>query len=278
MNSLNSEFFTIRKLPTVAIVAVLSVVLAGVGAILQWSLPFLLKIDPPQAGDGPAGEQVQALIDAADPATAGFQLAALDITGSGQSSGLSMFLIAIVALTITAASYAFSSGAVVWKVVGTDSRMRWALSLVTAVLGAVLLVCVGACAITTVISLAAAPMNNVSLVAPAGDTVVMWLRGSLAIVLLAASIVGVVLAVRKVGAAIGIVVAVLMAGVIFGTIGSMAGWDPIVYGWLPTSAVTTAGGQGLTQTANPWSGIGALVGWAVLSLGLGLARFNRANL
>lgn len=275
---MKSELYTLRHLPNVLVVSILAVLMAGVGATLQWSLPFLLKIDPPQAGDGPAGQQVQALIDASDPSLAGFQMAALDITGSGQSSGISIFVIAIVALAITAASYAFSSGAVVWKVVGTGSRVKWALSLTSAVLCSVLLVCVGACIFNALIALVAAPMNNASLVAPAADVAIMWLRGSLAVALLALAITGVVLAVRKVGPAIGIVVAVVMAGVIFGTVGAMAGWDPYVYCWLPTSAVTIAGGQGLTQTLNPWVGIGALAAWATLSMGLGLARFTRANL
>ncbi|MFV8395594.1 hypothetical protein [Corynebacterium hindlerae] len=275
---MKSELYTLRHLPNMRVVSTLAVLMAGVGGALQWSLPFLLKIDPPQAGDGPAGQQVQALIDAADPATAGFQLAALDITGSGQSSGISIFLIAIVALAITAASYAFSSGAVVWKVVGTGSRMKWALSLTSAVLCSVLLVCVGACIFNALIALVAAPMNNASLVAPAADVAIMWLRGSLAVALLALAITGVILAVRKVGPAIGIVVAVVMAGVIFGTVGAMAGWDPYVYSWLPTSAVTIAGGQSLTQTLDPWVGIAALAAWATLGMGLGLARFTRANL
>lgn len=278
MNTLKSEIYTLRHLPTVTIVAVLAALMAGVGAVLQWSLPFLLKIDPPQAGDGPAGQQVQALIDAANPAAAAFQLAALDITGSGQSSGISIFLITVVALAVTAASYAFSSGAVVWKVVGAGSRVKWALALITSVLGSVLMVCLGACVVVAGIALVAAPMNDASLVAPLSDVLVTWLRGTLAVVLLAAAIVGVVLAVRKVGAAIGIVVAVVMAGVIVGTIGSMAGWDPLAYSWLPTSAVTTAGGQGLMQTLNPWVGVGFLAGWAALSLGTGLTRFSRTNL
>ncbi|AKK02496.1 hypothetical protein [Corynebacterium epidermidicanis] len=275
---MKSELYTLRHLPNMLVVSILAILMAGVGATLQWSLPFLLKIDPPQAGDGPAGQQVQALIDASDPAKAGFQLAALDITGSGQSSSISIFIIAIVALTITAASYAFSSGAVVWKVVGTGSRLKWALSLTAAVLCSVLLVCVGACIFSALIALVAAPMSDASLVAPTADVAMMWLRGTLAVVLLALALTGVVLAVRKVGSAIGIVVAVVMAGVIFGTVGAMAGWDPYAYSWLPTSAVTIAGGQGLTQTLNPWVGISALGAWAALSMGLGLARFTRANL
>lgn len=275
---MKSELFTLRHLPNMRVVSILAVLMAGVGGALQWSLPFLLKIDPPQAGDGPAGQQVQALIDASDPSQYSFQMAALDITGSGQSSGISIFVIAIVALTITAASYAFSSGAVVWKVVGTGSRVKWALSLTAAVLSAVVLVCLGGCILNSLVALVAAPMNDVSIIAPAADVAIMWLRGSLAVALLALAITGVVLAVRKVGPAIGIVVAVVMAGVIFGTVGAMAGWDPVVYSWLPTSAVTTAGGQGLTQTLNPWVGIGALAAWAALSISLGLARFTRANL
>lgn len=275
---MKSELYTLRHLPNVLVVSILAILMAGVGATLQWSLPFLLKIDPPQVGDGPAGQQVQALIDASDPATAGFQLAALDITGSGQSSGISIFVIAIVALAITAASYAFSSGAVVWKVVGTGSRLKWAMSLIVAVLASAFLVCLGTCLLAAGIAVVAAPLNGSTLVTPTADVAAMWLRGTLAVLLLVAAIVGVVLAVRKVGPAIGIVVAVVMAGVIFGTVGSMAGWDPYAYSWLPTTAVTIAGGQGLTQTLDPWIGIGALAGWAALSLGIGLTRFSRANL
>lgn len=275
---MKSEIYTLRHLPSVVILTILAILMAGVGSTLQWSLPFLLKIDPPQAGDGPAGQQVQALIGASNPANPNFQLAALDITGSGQSSGISIFIIAIVALATTAASYAFSSGAVVWKVVESGSRIKWALSLVTAAMGAVALVCLGACLLNGLIALVAAPLNDVALVAPVTDIAITWLRGILAVSLLAAAIIGVVLAVRKVGLAIGIVVAVVMLGVIFGTVGAMAGWDPLVYSWLPTSAVTVAGGRGLTQTLSPWFGVGALAVWASVSLGIGLSRFSRANL
>ncbi|WP_144790662.1 hypothetical protein [Corynebacterium singulare] len=275
---MKSEFYTLRHLPNVLIVAILAVMMAGIGAVLQWALPLLLKIDPPQVGDSPTGQQVQALIDGSDPTTSSFQLAALDITGSGQSTGISILLIAIVALTITAASYPFSSGAVVWKVVGAGSRMKWVRSLIAAVLSTVLLVCAGACVLNSLIALVAAPMNDVSLVTSASDVAVVWLRGSLAVLLLSLAIIGVVLTIRRIGPAIGVIVAVLMAGVILGTIGVMAGWEPYLYNWLPSSAVSIAGGQGATQTTNPWVGIAVLTGWSVVSMGLGLTRFHRANL
>ncbi|MDK8897262.1 MULTISPECIES: hypothetical protein [unclassified Corynebacterium] len=275
---MKSELYTLRHLPNVLIVAILAVMMAGISAVLQWALPFLLKIDPPQVGDSPTGQQVQALIDGSDPTTSSFQLAALDITGSGQSTGISIFLIAIVALTVTAASYPFSSGAVVWKVVGAGSRMKWVRSLIAAVLSTVLLVCVAACVLNSLIALVAAPMNDVSLVASASNVAVVWLRGSLAVLLLTLAIIGVVLAIRRIGPAIGVIVAVLMAGVILGTIGVMAGWEPYLYSWLPSSAVSIAGGQGATQTMNPWVGIAVLAGWSVVSMGLGLTRFYRANL
>ncbi|MEJ5927529.1 hypothetical protein WG915_02730 [Corynebacterium sp. H128] len=278
MKCLKSEFYTLRMLPSVFLIAILALFATGIGASLQWALPFLLKIDPPEVGEGAVGEQVQALIDASNPAFSGFQLAALDITGSGQSSGISIFLITMVALSISAASVAFSSGAIVWKVIGSGSRLRWAFSMIAAVLAMVLVVCIAACLFASVIAAIAAQMHGVSLSVPAGDLALTWLRGTIAILSFSAAIIGVVLAVRKVGLAIGIVVGVVMLGVIVGTIGAMAGWDPMSYAWLPTSAVTTAGGQSLAHAVDPWIGIASLMGWAVLSLGIGLSRFARANL
>ncbi|MDU0478223.1 hypothetical protein QVA66_03100 [Staphylococcus chromogenes] len=276
MNAYKSELYTMFRLPAVRLVAALCVLMSGVGASLQWSLPFLLKIDPPTATDGPAGEQVAALIAASDPALERFQLAAMDITGSGQSSGISAFLIAMVALGIVAAVIPFGSGAVVWKV-AQQSRLKWAVSQLLALLTLVLLCVIAACGLNVVIGLMAAGMHGVTLHFSATHFAV-WARGIAALLLLVIAIYGVVLAVRKSGQSVGIIVGIVMVGVIVGTVGSLAGWSPAVFGWLPTSAVSAAGGMNLGETLSPALGLLSLAGWAVVSAGIGLIRFSRANL
>lgn len=276
MNAYKSELYTFAKLPTVRLVSALCVLLAGFGASLQWSLPYLLKIDPPKSTDGPAGEQVAALIAAADPALERFQLAALDITGSGQSSGISSFLMAIVALGITVAIVPFSSGAIVWKV-AKRSRSPWAVGQLLAILTVVLLVLVAACVVSLLVALVATEILHVDLILTS-ELPLVWLRGAAAMLLIATAIYGVVLALRKSGPAVGVIIAIVMLGVILGTIGSMAGWDPALFAWLPTNAVGAAGGMGLMESISPALGLLCLTGWAAFSLSIGLLRFSRANL
>lgn len=278
MKIFTSELYTLRKLPSVLITFTLAVVMAVVGASLHWSLPYLLKLDPPERGAGPAAEQVDALLAASDPALKSFQTAGLDITGSGQSSGISVFIIAVVALVIAAAIVSFSSGAVVWKTVASGNRISWALGALAAVAVVVLATCVIVCAALAVTASIAMAMHSVSVEVSAGDVAIVWLRGILSVLLLAVTIFGCVLTLRKQGLVLGVVIGVVVAGVILGTIGSMAGWNELTYSWLPTNAVTVAGGQGLMSTLNPWVGIGILAAWAAVSLGIGLRNFKCANL
>ena len=258
---MKTELYTAIHLRSIRIAAMALPIAAAFTSILAWVLGIAAPEELPQSFA---------------PESSQFQLQALDITGSAQSSGTTGSYIVASVLGVLMVATNYRHGAVTWKVL--HGRGRWGLNI----LGAVGAVTAGAaavsCVIAGVITVVATQLSGTPWEVALGDVLLMWIRGVAGLTLLAVSTAALTLATRS-GLVSGVILGVVYTiEAIIAAIGAVAGWNLTAIGWLPLQSVLSA--VGISTLAPYSSGAGLLlcVGWTALVGIIGISRLKTYNL
>ena len=258
---MKTELYTAIHLRSIRIAAMALPIVAAFTSILAWILGILIPEELPQSFA---------------PESSQFQLQALDITGSTQSSGVAGSYIVASVLGVLMVATNYRHGAVTWKVL--HGRGRWGLNI----LGAVGAVTAGAaavsCVIAGVITVVATQLSGTPWEVALSDVLLMWIRGIAALTLLAVTTAALTLATRS-GLISGVILGVAYTiEAIIAAIGAVAGWNLTAIGWLPLQSVLSAVGVSSLAPYNSGAGLMLCAAWTVLAGIIGISRLKTYNL
>ena len=262
---MKTELNTAIHLRSIRIAALALPIVAAFTSILAWILGILIPEELPQSFA---------------PESSQFQLQALDITGSTQSSGVAGSYIVVSVLGVLMVATNYRHGAVTWKVL--HGRGRWGLNI----LGAVGAVTAGAaavsCVIAGVITVVATQLSGTPWEVALSDVLLMWIRGIAALTLLAVTTAALTLATRS-GLVSGVILGVAytieaIIAAIIAAIGAVAGWNLTAIGWLPLQSVLSAVGVSSLAPYNSGAGLMLCAAWTVLAGIIGISRLKTYNL
>ena len=258
---MKTELNTAIHLRSIRIAALALPIVAAFTSILAWILGILIPEELPQSFA---------------PESSQFQLQALDITGSTQSSGVAGSYIVVNVLGVLMVATNYRHGAVTWKVL--HGRGRWGLNI----LGAVGAVTAGAaavsCVIAGVITVVATQLSGTPWEVALSDVLLMWIRGIAALTLLAVTTAALTLATRS-GLISGVILGVAYTiEAIIAAIGAVAGWNLTAIGWLPLQSVLSAVGVSSLAPYNSGAGLMLCAAWTVLAGIIGISRLKTYNL
>ena len=258
---MKTELNTAIHLRSIRIAALALPIVAAFTSILAWILGILIPEELPQSFA---------------PESSQFQLQALDITGSTQSSGVAGSYIVVSVLGVLMVATNYRHGAATWKVL--HGRGRWGLNI----LGAVGAVTAGAaavsCVIAGVITVVATQLSGTPWEVALSDVLLMWIRGIAALTLLAVTTAALTLATRS-GLISGVILGVAYTiEAIIAAIGAVAGWNLTAIGWLPLQSVLSAVGVSSLAPYNSGAGLMLCAAWTVLAGIIGISRLKTYNL
>ena len=258
---MKTELNTAIHLRSIRIAALALPIVAAFTSILAWILGILIPEELPQSFA---------------PESSQFQLQALDITGSTQSSGVAGSYIVVSVLGVLMVATNYRHGAVTWKVL--HGRGRWGLNI----LGVVGAVTAGAaavsCVIAGVITVVATQLSGTPWEVALSDVLLMWIRGIAALTLLAVTTAALTLATRS-GLISGVILGVAYTiEAIIAAIGAVAGWNLTAIGWLPLQSVLSAVGVSSLAPYNSGAGLMLCAAWTVLAGIIGISRLKTYNL
>ena len=258
---MKTELYTAIHLRSIRIAAMALPIAAAFTSILAWVLGIAAPEKLPQSFA---------------PESSQFQLQALDITGSAQSSGVAGSYIVASVLGVLMVATNYRHGAVTWKVL--HGRGRWGLNI----LGAVGAVTAGAaavnCVIAGVITVVATQLSGTPWEVALSDVLLMWIRGIAALTLLAVTTAALTLATRS-GLISGVILGVAYTiEAIIAAIGAVAGWNLTAIGWLPLQSVLSAVGVSSLAPYNSGAGLMLCAAWTVLAGIIGISRLKTYNL
>ena len=258
---MKTELYTAIHLRSIRIAAMALPIVAAFTSILAWVLDIAAPEELPQSFA---------------PESSQFQLQALDITGSTQSSGVAGSYIVVSVLGVLMVATNYRHGAVTWKVL--HGRGRWGLNI----LGAVGAVTAGAaavsCVIAGVITAVATQLSGTPWEVALSDVLLMWIRGIAALTLLAVTTAALTLATRS-GLISGVILGVAYTiEAIIAAIGAVAGWNLTAIGWLPLQSVLSAVGVSSFAPYNSGAGLMLCAAWTVLAGIIGISRLKTYNL
>ena len=258
---MKTELYTAIHLRSIRIAAMALPIAAAFTSILAWVLGIAAPEELPQSFA---------------PESSQFQLQALDITGSTQSSGVAGSYIVASVLGVLMVATNYRHGAVTWKVL--NGRGRWGLNI----LGAVGAVTAGAaavsCVIAGVITVVATQLSGTPWEVALSDVLLMWIRGIAALTLLAVTTAALTLATRS-GLVSGVILGVAYTiEAIIAAIGAVAGWNLTAIGWLPLQSVLSAVGVSSLAPYNSGAGLMLCAAWTVLAGIIGISRLKTYNL
>ena len=258
---MKTELYTAIHLRSIRIAAMALPIAAAFTSILAWVLGIAAPEELPQSFA---------------PESSQFQLQALDITGSTQSSGVAGSYIVASVLGVLMVATNYRHGAVTWKVL--HGRGRWGINILAAVAVVASAMAAVSCVIAGVITAVATQLNGTPWEVALGDVLLMWIRGVAGLTLLAVSTAALTLATRS-GLVSGVILGVAYTiEAIIAAIGAVAGWNLTAIGWLPLQSVLSA--VGISTLAPYSSGAGLLlcVGWTALVGIIGISRLKTYNL
>ena len=258
---MKTEHYTAIHLRSIRIAAMALPIAAAFTSILAWVLGIAAPEELPQSFA---------------PESSQFQLQALDITGSTQSSGVAGSYIVVSVLGVLMVATNYRHGAVTWKVL--HGRGRWGLNI----LGAVGAVTAGAaavsCVIAGVITVVATQLSGTPWEVALSDVLLMWIRGIAALTLLAVTTAALTLATRS-GLVSGVILGVFYTvEAIIAAVGTVAGWNLTAIGWLPLQSVLSAVGVSSLAPYNSGAGLMLCAAWTVLAGIIGISRLKTYNL
>lgn len=258
---MKTELYTAIHLRSIRIAAMALPIAAAFTSILAWVLGIAASEELPQSFVSESSQ---------------FQLQALDITGSTQSSGIAGSYIVASVLGVLMVATNYRHGAVTWKVL--HGRGRWGLNI----LGAVGAVTAGAaavsCVIAGVITVVATQLSGTPWEVALSDVLLMWIRGIAALTLLAVTTAALTLATRS-GLISGVILGVAYTiEAIIAAIGAVAGWNLTAIGWLPLQSVLSAVGVSSLAPYNSGAGLMLCAAWTVLAGIIGISRLKTYNL
>ena len=258
---MKTELYTAIHLRSIRIAAMALPIAAAFTSILAWVLGIAAPEELPQSFA---------------PESSQFQLQALDITGSTQSSGVAGSYIVVSVLGVLMVATNYRHGAVMWKVL--HGRGRWGLNI----LGAVGAVTAGAaavsCVIAGVITIVATQLSGTPWEVALSDVLLMWICGIAALTLLAVTTAALTLATRS-GLISGVILGVAYTiEAIIAAIGAVAGWNLTAIGWLPLQSVLSAVGVSSLAPYNSGAGLMLCAAWTVLAGIIGISRLKTYNL
>lgn len=258
---MKTELYTAIHLRSIRIAAMALPIAAAFTSILAWVLGIAAPEELPQSFA---------------PESSQFQLQALDITGSTQSSGVAGSYIVVSVLGVLMVATNYRHEAVTWKVL--HGRGRWGLNI----LGAVGAVTAGAaavsCVIAGVITVVATQLSGTPWEVALSDVLLMWIRGIAALTLLAVTTAALTLATRS-GLISGVILGVAYTiEAIIAAIGAVAGWNLTAIGWLPLQSVLSAVGVSSLAPYNSGAGLMLCAAWTVLARIIGISRLKTYNL
>jgi hypothetical protein len=258
---MKTELYTAIHLRSIRIAAMALPIAAAFTSILAWVLGIAAPEELPQSFA---------------PESSQFQLQALDITGSTQSSGVAGSYIVVSVLGVLMVATNYRHGAVTWKVL--HGRGRWGLNI----LGAVGAVTAGAaavsCVIAGVITVVATQLSGTPWEVALSDVLLMWIRGIAALTLLAVTTAALTLATRS-GLVSGVILGVFYTvEAIIAAVGTVAGWNLTAIGWLPLQSVLSAVGVSSLAPYNSGAGLMLCAAWTVLAGIIGISRLKTYNL
>ena len=258
---MKTELYTAINLRSIRIAAMALPIAAAFTSILAWVLGIAAPEELPQSFA---------------PESSQFQLQALDITGSTQSSGVAGSYIVASVLGVLMVATNYRHGAVTWKVL--HGRGRWGLNI----LGAVGAVTAGAaavsCVVAGVITVVATQLSGTPWEVALSDVLLMWIRGIAALTLLAVTTAALTLATRS-GLISGVILGVAYTiEAIIAAIGTVAGWNLTAIGWLPLQSVLSAVGVSSLAPYNSGAGLMLCAAWTVLAGIIGISRLKTYNL
>ena len=258
---MKTELYTAINLRSIRIAAMALPIAAAFTSILAWVLGIAAPEELPQSFA---------------PESSQFQLQALDITGSTQSSGVAGSYIVVSVLGVLMVATNYRHGAVTWKVL--HGRGRWGLNI----LGAVGAVTAGAaavsCVVAGVITVVATQLSGTPWEVALSDVLLMWIRGIAALTLLAVTTAALTLATRS-GLISGVILGVAYTiEAIIAAIGTVAGWNLTAIGWLPLQSVLSAVGVSSLAPYNSGAGLMLCAAWTVLAGIIGISRLKTYNL
>ena len=258
---MKTELYTAIHLRSIRIAAMALPIVAAFTSILAWVLDIAAPEELPQSFA---------------PESSQFQLQALDITGSTQSSGVAGSYIVVSVLGVLMVATNYRHEAVTWKVL--HGRGRWGLNI----LGAVGAVTAGAaavsCVIAGVITVVATQLSGTPWEVALSDVLLMWICGIAALTLLAVTTAALTLATRS-GLISGVILGVAYTiEAIIAAIGAVAGWNLTAIGWLPLQSVLSAVGVSSLAPYNSGAGLMLCAAWTVLAGIIGISRLKTYNL
>ena len=262
---MKTELYTAIHLRSIRIAAMALPIAAAFTSILAWVLGIAAPEELPQSFA---------------PESSQFQLQALDITGSTQSSGVAGSYIVASVLGVLMVATNYRHGAVTWKVLHGSGR--WGLNI----LGDEGAVTAGAaavnCVIAGVITVVATQLSGTPWEVALSDVLLMWIRGIAALTLLAVTTAALTLATRS-GLVSGVILGVAytieaIIAAIIAAIGAVAGWNLTAIGWLPLQSVLSAVGVSSLAPYNSGAGLMLCAAWTVLAGIIGLSRLKTYNL
>ena len=258
---MKTELYTAIHLRSIRIAAMALPIVAAFTSILAWVLDIAAPEELPQSFA---------------PESSQFQLQALDITGSTQSSGVAGSYIVVSVLGVLMVATNYRHGAATWKVL--HGRGRWGLNILGAVGAVTAGAAVVSCVIAAVVTGVATQVNGTSWNVPVSDALLMWARGIVALTLLAVTTAALTLATRS-GLISGVILGVFYTvEAIIAAIGAVAGWNLTAIGWLPLQSVLSAVGVSSLAPYNSGAGLMLCAAWTVLAGIIGISRLKTYNL
>ncbi|WP_080792969.1 hypothetical protein [Corynebacterium pacaense] len=270
-----SELYTATRVRSLQVTIALVVLAAVFGSAMVWALPSLMTQVGAQDAEAAAGMGVD--LGAYSPENPGFQLMALDVSGSFQS-GMPMIILVVIALAVLIPGMSFRYGAVTWKVLLVGGRLRWAVGTLGAVACLTAAVGVVSAIAVAAVGYGAAAVQGTNISVSVWELLGMWLRGIGTLVLIAVMSSAVVIALRSLGRALAVIAGVAVLGILLNTVGTFAGWEGGYFSWLPLNAAASAVGVSPQAPLSIAAGWGVLTLWTVLAVAWGLIRVRRYTL
>ncbi|MBI9000453.1 hypothetical protein M0E87_11140 [Corynebacterium sp. CCM 9185] len=276
MNTLRAQLYTATRLTSVRASSALTLLAIVLSCAATWALPVLLThLD---LGAAVQDERVAAALAAASPASSQLQRGAFDVFASTSSDVLTLPQLTVIISGILIGTTMIRHGAVCWQIIDSSRTRVSASILCTSAIVAAVPAAIGAL-LCWPVSLIAMMLHDVDFAVDVPDLLLLQVRGIVVLTLVAVLCAGLGLVFRSLGGTAAAVAAVAVVEFLVTAVSALAGLGPRAAGWLPLQSARMAIGlSDPTGDFPSWAGLGSVLGWTVLVVGLGVVRFHRYNL
>lgn len=273
-----------RAVVTIGIVVLIEALIGGLGAaFLPALVSGLVSLNDVIPNATQADQLPASALEALSLDSVAVQAAVVDLAG-GFGLGISVAGLGVFVLGALSMTNEYRRGSVVSSLLARPSRVSLLATKTAALVIVVLALCLPLAAIKGSLLGIGAGVQGVSVSLSFAVIVAMWIRGALALLLLAITGMGVGLLVRHSVTAVIIIFGALIVESSLRPLSALLTGGVTFVNYLPFGVLADAvrgpgmfEGAALSYSVGIGPGMLALLGWAIAALGLGVLRFARRD-